>query len=134
MFNFQVNWGSNSGSDIEYDEGISNSIGSVNNIEIVDVIAPLSKLNLDGNNLGEAVTSSYLTSKQGSTASLEESRGIPMLLPEKIDHFCAPWRSVLSKIEVWYASYGSNMWKERFLCYIEGGKVWLLYVQPSICP
>ena len=24
---------------------------------------------------------------------------------------------------VWYASYGSNMWTERFLCYIQGGKV-----------
>ena len=24
---------------------------------------------------------------------------------------------------VWYASYGSNMSKERFLCYIRGGSV-----------
>lgn len=24
---------------------------------------------------------------------------------------------------VWYASYGSNMWEDRFLCYIRGGKV-----------
>lgn len=24
---------------------------------------------------------------------------------------------------VWYASYGSNMWRDRFLCYIQGGKV-----------
>lgn len=34
-----------------------------------------------------------------------------------------PWRSVLSKIDVWYASYGSNMWLPRFLCYVSGGKV-----------
>ena len=27
------------------------------------------------------------------------------------------------KFKIWYASFGSNMWKPRFLCYIEGGKV-----------
>ncbi|KAH9722175.1 Histone deacetylase 5 [Citrus sinensis] len=34
-----------------------------------------------------------------------------------------PWRSELSKVDVFYASFGSNMWKSRFLCYIEGGQV-----------
>ena len=24
---------------------------------------------------------------------------------------------------VWYACYGSNMWKDRFLCYLQGGQV-----------
>ncbi|MCO5586940.1 hypothetical protein L7F22_040885 [Adiantum nelumboides] len=24
---------------------------------------------------------------------------------------------------IWYASYGSNMWKDRFMCYIQGGQV-----------
>ncbi|KAK4749615.1 hypothetical protein SAY87_027064 [Trapa incisa] len=33
------------------------------------------------------------------------------------------WRSDQSKIDIWYASFGSNMWKPRFLCYIEGGQV-----------
>ncbi|KAK3406386.1 hypothetical protein EUGRSUZ_K02528 [Eucalyptus grandis] len=33
------------------------------------------------------------------------------------------WRSVLSKIDIWYATFGSNMWNPRFLCYIEGGQV-----------
>ncbi|KAJ6396423.1 hypothetical protein OIU77_021456 [Salix suchowensis] len=33
------------------------------------------------------------------------------------------WRSELSKIDIWYACFGSNMWKPRFLCYIEGGQV-----------
>ncbi|KAL5987824.1 hypothetical protein ACLOJK_035579 [Asimina triloba] len=32
------------------------------------------------------------------------------------------WRPVYSKISIWYASYGSNMWKPRFICYIEGGQ------------
>ncbi|KAJ0105004.1 hypothetical protein Patl1_18889 [Pistacia atlantica] len=35
----------------------------------------------------------------------------------------APRRSELSKVDVWYASFGSNMWKPRFLCYIQGGQV-----------
>lgn len=34
-----------------------------------------------------------------------------------------PWRSELSKVDVLYASFGSNLWKSRFLCYIEGGQV-----------
>lgn len=33
------------------------------------------------------------------------------------------WRSELSNVYVWYASYGSNMWKPRFDCYIAGGQV-----------
>ncbi|XP_044477203.1 histone deacetylase 5-like isoform X2 [Mangifera indica] len=35
----------------------------------------------------------------------------------------ATWRSELAKVDVWYASFGSNMWKPRFLCYIQGGQV-----------
>ncbi|XP_062169816.1 histone deacetylase 5 [Alnus glutinosa] len=33
------------------------------------------------------------------------------------------WRLELSKVDIWYATFGSNMWKPRFLCYIEGGQV-----------
>ncbi|KAH9315230.1 hypothetical protein KI387_023857, partial [Taxus chinensis] len=33
------------------------------------------------------------------------------------------WRQLLRKAHIWYACYGSNMWKRRFICYIEGGKV-----------
>ncbi|XP_015943378.1 histone deacetylase 5 [Arachis duranensis] len=33
------------------------------------------------------------------------------------------WRTELSDIYIWYASYGSNMWNSRFLCYIAGGQV-----------
>ncbi|OWM90375.1 histone deacetylase 5 isoform X2 [Punica granatum] len=33
------------------------------------------------------------------------------------------WRSDFSKVDIWYASFGSNMWKPRFLCYIEGGQM-----------
>ncbi|CAN7024431.1 unnamed protein product [Brassica oleracea var. botrytis] len=38
------------------------------------------------------------------------------------DSETASWRSDLSKVDVWYASFGSNMWKPRFLCYIQGGQ------------
>jgi histone deacetylase 4/5 len=42
---------------------------------------------------------------------------------DKGDNASNPWRSELSKIDIWYATFGSNMWKPRFLCYIEGGQV-----------
>ncbi|XP_045789101.1 histone deacetylase 5-like [Trifolium pratense] len=33
------------------------------------------------------------------------------------------WRSELSNVYLWYASYGSNMWRPRFDCYVAGGQV-----------
>ncbi|KAL5542247.1 hypothetical protein UlMin_009957 [Ulmus minor] len=27
-----------------------------------------------------------------------------------------------SKVVIWYATFGTNMWQPRFLCYIEGGQ------------
>ncbi|KAB2633596.1 histone deacetylase 5-like [Pyrus ussuriensis x Pyrus communis] len=33
------------------------------------------------------------------------------------------WRSELSKVDIWYASFGSNLCLERFLCYIKGGQM-----------
>ncbi|KAK9669127.1 hypothetical protein RND81_13G111200 [Saponaria officinalis] len=33
------------------------------------------------------------------------------------------WREELKLFDVWYATYGSNMWSPRFLCYIQGGQV-----------
>ncbi|KMS97784.1 hypothetical protein BVRB_5g123480 [Beta vulgaris subsp. vulgaris] len=35
----------------------------------------------------------------------------------------ASWRPELKLVDIWYASFGSNMWKPRFLCYIQGGQV-----------
>ncbi|XP_076903919.1 histone deacetylase 5-like isoform X2 [Bidens hawaiensis] len=32
------------------------------------------------------------------------------------------WRSELSTVHVWYASFGSSMSESRFLCYIQGGQ------------
>lgn len=43
---------------------------------------------------------------------------------DKVTTASNTWRLELSKIDIWYATFGSNMWKPRFLCYIEGGQVW----------
>ncbi|RZC58499.1 hypothetical protein C5167_005802 [Papaver somniferum] len=87
---------SSSDSDAENDEFAyagSEAQCSVNSIEVVeDVIASLSTLTVDEDNHNQTVCSS------------------------------ASWRSIFSKVDVWYASFGSNMWKPRFLCYIEGGQ------------
>ncbi|GFZ03510.1 histone deacetylase 5 [Actinidia rufa] len=42
---------------------------------------------------------------------------------DDVNAIYAPWRSELSNTDVWYATFGSNMCKSRFLCYIEGGQV-----------
>ncbi|XP_065013120.1 histone deacetylase 5-like isoform X2 [Musa acuminata AAA Group] len=85
---------SSSESDVENDEGAARTINFSDFVED-DVLLPLSKLKIDE----ELVTSN-----------------------EIVDGYIT-WRSLLSKVEVWYASFGSNMWMPRFLCYIEGGKV-----------
>ncbi|KAI3953731.1 hypothetical protein MKW98_017555 [Papaver atlanticum] len=89
---------SSSDSDAENDDlahAGSDAQCSVNSIEVVeDVIASLSTLTFDEDNHSKDQMSS-------SSAS---------------------WRSIFSKVDIWYASFGSNMWKPRFLCYIEGGQ------------
>ncbi|XP_020242958.1 histone deacetylase 5-like [Asparagus officinalis] len=105
---------------VDNDDRTSNSRHSINHVEIVDdVTVSLTTLNLDGNKLGKAVTSNDLPREQSSA---EASHSIPTLLPQQINSPCPTWRSGLSKFEVWYASFGSNMSKDRFLCYIKGGK------------
>ncbi|KAF7134661.1 hypothetical protein RHSIM_Rhsim08G0146300 [Rhododendron simsii] len=42
---------------------------------------------------------------------------------DEVSTVSAPWRLQLSKIDVWYATFGSNMCESRFLCYIQGGQV-----------
>jgi len=42
---------------------------------------------------------------------------------DEVNTAAAPWRLELSKADVYYASFGSNMLKSRFLCYIQGGQV-----------
>ncbi|KAF8399592.1 hypothetical protein HHK36_015460 [Tetracentron sinense] len=61
--------------------------------DVQNIVQPLAMLKVDGDSHDQEVNSSV------------------------------PWRSDFSKIDIWYASYGSNMWKQRFLCYIEGGQM-----------
>lgn len=114
-----------SDSDVENDADTSNSMRTVNSIEIADDIIPsLSKLNVNDDKYAKTGTSNDLATENSLLDSSEaSSAGTSTSLPDEIVNSSILWRSVLSKIEVWYASYGSNMWKERFLCYIEGGKV-----------
>ncbi|XP_028797957.1 histone deacetylase 5 isoform X2 [Neltuma alba] len=65
------------------------------------VIEPLSKLNVDIDSRDQPTSATY------------------------------SWRSELSNIFIWYASYGLNMWQSRFLCYIAGGKVEGMQMQCS---
>ncbi|CAA6657386.1 unnamed protein product [Spirodela intermedia] len=75
-----------------------------------DVTLPLSKLNID---------------KESETRAAhlnDSSRNEPTLLPDRIVSSSIMWRSHLSKVDIWYGTYGSNIWKPRFLCYIQGGQ------------
>ncbi|KAI3976691.1 hypothetical protein MKX01_008549 [Papaver californicum] len=89
---------SSSDSDAENDDlayAGSEAQCSVNSIEVVeDVIASLSTLTVD-----------------------EDNRSKDQMVSSS-----ASWRSNFSKVDIWYASFGSNMWKPRFLCYIKGGQ------------
>lgn len=45
------------------------------------------------------------------------------LIPDHAACNSYTWRSKLSKVDIWYAAFGSNLWLKRLLCYIEGGQV-----------
>uniref|UniRef100_A0ACD5YZU4 Uncharacterized protein n=1 Tax=Avena sativa TaxID=4498 RepID=A0ACD5YZU4_AVESA len=96
---------SGSESDVEDVDELPDAVSSVNIIQLVDdgLSERITMLKLDQENLATKKTSSCTTVERSPANST--------------------WRSALSKVNVWYASFGSNMWKPRFLCYIEGGKV-----------
>ncbi|XP_010939166.2 histone deacetylase 5 isoform X1 [Elaeis guineensis] len=116
----ELNLSSSSESDLGSDGEASSTVCSS---KFVEIIEPLSKLNIDEDNQGKAIVSNHSPAEQTPVISSEECRNAQALVPDNSVDGCISWRSVLSNIEVWYASYGSNMWKPRFLCYIEGGKV-----------
>jgi hypothetical protein len=80
-------------------------------------------LKLDQDNIGTRNTSSCTTVEQSPSDSVEAQNDGSVVASTRIYDPSLTWRSALSKVYVWYASFGSNMWKPRFLCYIEGGKV-----------
>ncbi|BAF22119.1 histone deacetylase 5 [Oryza sativa Japonica Group] len=112
-----------SGSDSEV-EDLPDAIASVNIIQITYGIISesLSKLNLDEDKIATKTTSSNVM-VEGPTDSVEpQNDGSAAVSTEGISSLSSTWRSELSKVYVWYASFGSNMWTPRFLCYIQGGK------------
>nr|WJZ57287.1 histone deacetylase 5 [Paspalum vaginatum] len=114
---------SDSESDNEDVYELSGAVESVNVIEVADGISEhLSKMKLDEENLALKTVSSCSTSEQHPTDSVEVHSNASDVLSERISDLSLAWRSVFSRIHVWYASFGSNMWKPRFLCYIQGGK------------
>ncbi|RWW45971.1 hypothetical protein BHE74_00048142, partial [Ensete ventricosum] len=112
---------SSSESDVENDEGAARTI-NVSEFAEDDVLLPLSKLKIDEDNHGKVIASDQVQ-EEGSLSASEASHDAELMTSNEIVDGYVTWRSLLSKVEVWYASYGSNMWKPRFLCYIEGGKV-----------
>nr|XP_019709911.1 histone deacetylase 5 isoform X5 [Elaeis guineensis] len=116
----KLNLSSSSESIVENDGGASVTICATNFVEIIE---PLSKLNIDEDNHGKAITLDHIATDKSPVVLSEECPNAQALMPDKNVDGCTRWRSVLSKTEVWYGSYGSNMWKPGFLCYIKGGKV-----------
>uniref|UniRef100_A0A0E0LN00 histone deacetylase n=1 Tax=Oryza punctata TaxID=4537 RepID=A0A0E0LN00_ORYPU len=117
----QALYSSGSDSDVE---DLPDAIASVNVIQITDGIISesLSKLNLDEDKIETKTTSSNVTVEHSSTDSAEPQNDGSATVSKGISSLSFTWRSELSKVYVWYASFGSNMWTPRFLCYIQGGK------------
>ncbi|XP_042420772.1 histone deacetylase 5-like isoform X1 [Zingiber officinale] len=112
---------SSSESEVEMDKGINTAENVEDGKFAEDLILPLSKLDLDED--CDGINASSKLQIEGHSSQCESCHDPQTLIPSDIIASSFTWRSSLSKIEVWYASYGSNMWKPRFLCYIEGGKV-----------
>ncbi|OEL32083.1 Histone deacetylase 5 [Dichanthelium oligosanthes] len=115
---------SDSESDTEDVDELSGAVSSVNIIQVADdaISEHLSKMKLDEVNLAVKIASSCSTAEQHPTDSVQVDKDASVGLSKRISDLSLTWRSDLSRTHVWYASFGSNMWKPRFLCYIQGGK------------
>ncbi|XP_062188769.1 histone deacetylase 5-like [Phragmites australis] len=106
---------------------LSGAVSSVNIIQVADdaVSERLSKMKLDEDNHAMKATSSCSTAEQQQhpTDSVGAHNDASVVVSKRISDLSVTWRSVLSRTYVWYSSFGSNMWKPRFMCYIQGGKV-----------
>lgn len=71
---------------------------------------------------GETPTAEDVSSRM-SELNIADVASTSVTSSNEIAEASVPWRSALSKVDIWYASYGSNMCLARFLCYIRGGKV-----------
>ncbi|EER97493.1 hypothetical protein BDA96_02G383800 [Sorghum bicolor] len=120
----EVNASSDSESDSEDVAELLPTVASVNVIEVAgDAISEhLSKMKLDDDNLSVKTTSSCSAAEQHLVDSVKVQNNASVVLTKKISDLSLAWRSDLSRTDVWYASFGSNMWRPRFLCYVQGGK------------
>ena len=123
--NEQLYASSDSEPDGEDVDELSGAVSSVNVIQFADdaINDHLSKMKLDEENLAVKTASSCSTVEHHPTDLVEVDKDGSVVLSQRISDFSLAWRSDLSRTHVWYASFGSNMWKPRFLCYIQGGKV-----------
>ncbi|KAF8664173.1 hypothetical protein HU200_054921 [Digitaria exilis] len=115
---------SDSESENEDVDHLSGAGSSVNVIQVADdaISEHLSKMKLDEDNITVKTASSCSTAEQHPPGSIVD-KDAPVVLSKRISDLSLAWRSDLSRTHVWYASFGSNMWKPRFICYIQGGKV-----------
>lgn len=120
---------------MENDEGVRNEHTTNAEKSAEDnAILLLSELKIDEDS-PEKVIALRQIQMEGSSTLSESCHAEQTTTPNDISVSSFSWRSLLSKVEVWYASYGSNMWKPRFLCYIEGGKVCShFHEKPSVFP
>ncbi|XP_047064907.1 histone deacetylase 5-like [Lolium rigidum] len=116
---------SGSESDVEDVDELPDAVSSVDIVQVVDdgLSERITMLKLDQDNVATKNTSSCTTVEQSPTDSVQAQNDGSVVAPTRIYDLSFTWRSALSKVYVWYASFGSNMWTPRFLCYIEGGKV-----------
>ncbi|KAK3125612.1 hypothetical protein QOZ80_7BG0607340 [Eleusine coracana subsp. coracana] len=115
---------SGSESDIEDVDELYGTVSSVDVTQAADDVLGerLLKMKLDEDNLAMKSISSGSSVEQLPSDSVEEHSKASVFASKRIADLSFTWRSVSSRIYVWYASFGSNMWKPRFLCYIQGGK------------
>ena len=78
-------------------------------------------MKLDNDNLAMKTASSC--SAEQPPLSVKVQNNASVVLTKRISDLSLAWRSDLSRTDVWYASFGSNMWRPRFLCCVQGGKV-----------
>nr|ACF80379.1 unknown [Zea mays] len=117
-------YASDSESDSEDVDELLGTVASVSVIEATGVAISehLSKMKLDDDSLAVKTNSSCSAAEQHPVDSVKVHNNASVVLTKKISDLSLEWRSDLSKTDVWYASFGSNMWRPRFLCYIQGGK------------
>ncbi|KAH7665181.1 Histone deacetylase family protein [Dioscorea alata] len=117
----QLNYYAGSDSDVENEEGPSSEVFSANVVEgVEDMIQPFLFLSVDEDKLGETKTSDHKSNNLDSS----ERHTVPEASDSRdIYKNISSWRIAYSKIDIWYATFGSNMWEPRFLCYIRGGQV-----------